>query len=168
VEAVEELKTLVEDWKGHRIEGFGDLLLYGQYTVLKGESMSSKNEEREVSKHSEMARRRMELTATQYKIYLFEMILLCCKEINVNKPKNKMSTRSLVTKDGKPKLQLKGRIFMQNVTETISLQKPGKIATRLRHPGLLTISKVPIPVRSSGKATLGLKTSSSSSLPKKQ
>ncbi|EAT85992.2 hypothetical protein SNOG_06161 [Parastagonospora nodorum SN15] len=113
VEAVEELKTLVEDWKGHRIEGFGDLLLYGQYTVLKGESMSSKNEERE------------------YKIYLFEMILLCCKEINVNKPKNKMSTRTLVTKDGKPKLQLKGRIFMQNVTETISLQKPGSYTCQI-------------------------------------
>ena len=48
VEAVEELKQLVEDWKGHRIEGFGDLLLHGQYTVLKGEGMSSKNEEREV------------------------------------------------------------------------------------------------------------------------
>jgi len=109
IEAVEELKTLVEDWKGHRIEGFGELLLHGQHTVLKGESMSSKNEERE------------------YKIYLFEMILLCCKEIDVNKPKNKMSTRTLVTKDGKPKLQLKGRIFMQNVTETISLQKPGKL-----------------------------------------
>ncbi|CAO2655802.1 Nn.00g046050.m01.CDS01 [Neocucurbitaria sp. VM-36] len=113
VEAVEELKTLVEDWKGHRIEGFGDLLLYGQFTVLKGESMTSKNEERE------------------YKIYLFEMILLCCKEINVNKPKNKMSTRSLVTKDGKPKLQLKGRIFMQNVTETISLQKPGSYTCQI-------------------------------------
>ncbi len=28
-------------------------------------------------------------------------------------------------KKGKPKLQLKGRIFMQNVTETLSLQKPG-------------------------------------------
>jgi cell division control protein 24 len=52
VEAVEELKTLVEDWKGHRIEGFGDLLLHGQYTVLKGESMSSKNEEREASSSS--------------------------------------------------------------------------------------------------------------------
>jgi len=39
----------VEDWKGHRIEGFGELLLYGQFTVLKGDSMSSKNEEREVS-----------------------------------------------------------------------------------------------------------------------
>ncbi|KAH7383369.1 Pleckstrin homology domain-containing protein [Pyrenochaeta sp. MPI-SDFR-AT-0127] len=112
-EAVEELKTLVEDWKGHRIEGFGDLLLHGQFTVLKGESMTSKNEERE------------------YKIYLFEMILLCCKEINVNKPKNKMSTRSLVTKDGKPKLQLKGRIFMQNVTETISLQKPGSYTCQI-------------------------------------
>jgi hypothetical protein len=48
VEAVEELKTLVEDWKGHRIEGFGELLLHGQFTVLKGDSMSSKNEEREV------------------------------------------------------------------------------------------------------------------------
>lgn len=46
---MEELKTLVEDWKGHRIEGFGELLLYGQFTVLKGDSMSSKNEEREVS-----------------------------------------------------------------------------------------------------------------------
>ncbi|KAF2130536.1 hypothetical protein P153DRAFT_289133 [Dothidotthia symphoricarpi CBS 119687] len=112
-EAVEELRTLVEDWKGHRIEGFGDLLLYGQFTVLKGESMSSKNEERE------------------YKIYLFEMILLCCKEINVNKPKNKMTTRQLLTKDGKPKLQLKGRIFMQNVTETISLQKPGSYTCQI-------------------------------------
>lgn len=46
--AVEELKSLVEDWKGHRIEGFGDLLLYGQFTVLKGESVNAKNEEREV------------------------------------------------------------------------------------------------------------------------
>lgn len=52
LEAVEELKTLVEDWKGHRIEGFGDLLLYGQYTVVKGESLNAKNEEREVSSNS--------------------------------------------------------------------------------------------------------------------
>lgn len=49
LEAVEELKILVEDWKGHRIEGFGDLLLHGQFTVLKGEGLTSKNEEREVS-----------------------------------------------------------------------------------------------------------------------
>jgi len=47
-QAVEELKTLVEDWKGHRIEGFGELLLHGQFTVLKGDGMTVKNEEREV------------------------------------------------------------------------------------------------------------------------
>jgi cell division control protein 24 len=140
VEAVEHLKGLVEDWKGHRIEGFGELLLYGQYTVLKGESMTSKNEERE------------------YKIYLFEMILLCCKEINVNKPKNKMSTRTLVTKDGKPKLQLKGRIFMQNVTETISLQKPGMYYIQFT-THILT-SQARTHVRSSGKATQVSRTSS--------
>jgi cell division control protein 24 len=52
------------------------------------------------------------------------MILLCCKEINPNKQKNRMKP---LAKNGKNKLQLKGRIFMQNVTETISLQKPGMI-----------------------------------------
>jgi cell division control protein 24 len=30
-----------------------------------------------------------------------------------------------VDKRGKPKLQLKGRIFMQNVTDLVSLAKPG-------------------------------------------
>ncbi|PSN60934.1 hypothetical protein BS50DRAFT_604295 [Corynespora cassiicola Philippines] len=110
LEAVEELKTLVEDWKGHRIEGFGDLLLYGQYTVVKGESLNAKNEERE------------------YKIFLFEMILLCCKEIN---PKKVRGGVKPLAKNGKPKLQLKGRIFMQNVTETISLQKPGSYTCQI-------------------------------------
>lgn len=66
----------------------------------------------------------LKLTAAQYKIYLFEMILLCCKELSAKKAKN--MNRSATAKNGKPKLQLKGRIFMQNVTETISLQKPGK------------------------------------------
>ncbi|KAF1977469.1 hypothetical protein BU23DRAFT_596379 [Bimuria novae-zelandiae CBS 107.79] len=111
MEAVEELKTLVEDWKGHRIEGFGELLLYGQYTVLKGDGMNGKQDERE------------------YKIYLFEMILLCCKELSANKAK-KMN-KSMTTKTGKPRLQLKGRIFMQNVTETISLQKPGSYTCQI-------------------------------------
>lgn len=54
------------------------------------------------------------------------MILLCCKELNPNKQKNRMMNKPLTNKNGKLKLQLKGRIFMQNVTETISLQKPGK------------------------------------------
>ena len=64
----------------------------------------------------------------QYKVYLFERILLCCKEINPNKPKNKMmgNNRSLVDKKGKPRLQLKGRIFMQNVTDVVTVVKSGR------------------------------------------
>ena len=63
----------------------------------------------------------------QYKVYLFERILLCCKEINPNKPKNKMlgTNKPLIDKKGKPRLQLRGRIFMQNVTDVVSLVKAG-------------------------------------------
>lgn len=64
----------------------------------------------------------------QYKVYLFERILLCCKEINPNKQKNKMlgNNKSLLDKKGKPRLQLKGRIFMQNVTDVMSIGKAGE------------------------------------------
>ncbi|USW51993.1 Putative DH domain, PB1 domain, pleckstrin domain, PH-like domain superfamily [Septoria linicola] len=107
-EAVQELKTRVEDWKGHRVEGFGDLLLYGTFTVLKSENLANgKDGER------------------QYHVYLFETILLCCKNIDPSKPKNKLSNKPMVDNKGKPKLQLKGRIFMQNVTDLVSLAKPG-------------------------------------------
>ena len=46
LEAVSKLSYRVEDWKGHKIEHFGDLLLYGAFTVLKGEG--AKEVEREV------------------------------------------------------------------------------------------------------------------------
>ena len=52
-------------------------------------------------------------------MYLFECILLCCKEVNLNKPKNRLTNRN-IDKKGKPRLQLKGRIFMQNVTNVVS------------------------------------------------
>lgn len=49
-EAVQELKVRVEDWKGHRVEGFGELLLYGTFTVLKSENLANgKDAERQVS-----------------------------------------------------------------------------------------------------------------------
>ncbi|CAI6324548.1 unnamed protein product [Periconia digitata] len=57
------------------------------------------------------------------------MILLCCKELSAKKAKN--MNRAQVTRTGKPKLQLKGRIFMQNVTETVSLQKPGSYTCQI-------------------------------------
>jgi cell division control protein 24 len=53
------------------------------------------------------------------------MILLCCKEANPSKQKNKMMGRPMTDKKGRPKLQLKGRIFMQNVTDTVCSSKPG-------------------------------------------
>ena len=71
----------------------------------------------------------------QYTIYLFERILLCCKEVNPNKSKDKLMGTQKDKKDKKDKsrnkepnknakLQLKGRIFMTNVTEVLSLAKP--------------------------------------------
>jgi cell division control protein 24 len=72
----------------------------------------------------------------QYTIYLFERILLCCKEVNPNKSKEKLMGTQKDKKDKKDKsknkepnknakLQLKGRIFMTNVTEVLSLAKQG-------------------------------------------
>ncbi|CAK4034767.1 Rho guanine nucleotide exchange factor scd1 [Lecanosticta acicola] len=114
IEAVQELKQRVEDWKGHRVEVFGELLLYGTFTVLKSENLANgKDGER------------------SYHVYLFETILLCCKNIDINKPKNKLSNKSLVDNKGKPKLQLKGRIFMQNVTDLVSLAKPGSYTCQI-------------------------------------
>ena len=46
-EAVQELKVRVEDWKGHRVEAFGDLLLYGTFTVVKGEGQQAANKDGE-------------------------------------------------------------------------------------------------------------------------
>jgi len=48
--AVQELKGRVEDWKGHRVEGFGELLLFGTFTVVKSDSGPGKDSEREVSR----------------------------------------------------------------------------------------------------------------------
>ena len=46
VEAVNELQGRVADWKSHKIDHFGELVLHGTYTVVKGEG--AKEVEREV------------------------------------------------------------------------------------------------------------------------
>jgi cell division control protein 24 len=64
----------------------------------------------------------------QYEIYLFEYILLCCKEASATKNKDKKDkTRSTGPKgrNRNSKLQLKGRIFMSNVTEIVTLARQG-------------------------------------------
>ncbi|KAL8962830.1 MAG: hypothetical protein Q9183_005092, partial [Haloplaca sp. 2 TL-2023] len=104
--AVVELQQRVEDWKNHNISHFGELLMYGNFTVVKGEG--ARPQERE------------------YIIYLFERILLCCKEVNPNKQRARVLRNERATPNphgNKPRLQLKGRIFMQNVTDVVSFVK---------------------------------------------
>ncbi|KAI6560040.1 hypothetical protein MCOR04_009747 [Pyricularia oryzae] len=117
-DALEDLKTRVDDWKNHQVDQFGSLLLHGVHTVLTGKSES----ERDVS------------NAKTYEIYLFECILLCCKEISSTKSKDKKdktkSTGPKIRNKG-AKLQLKGRIFMTNVTEVLSLAKPGSYTVQI-------------------------------------
>ncbi|KAH8428186.1 Rho family guanine nucleotide exchange factor CDC24 [Aspergillus melleus] len=106
--AFKELDERVDDWKSLKIDSFGDLLRFGTFTVLKGDN--GKDSERE------------------YHIYLFERILLCCKDINPNKQKTKLMVskdKPATTVKGKPRLQLKGRIYMANVTDIVCIQKPG-------------------------------------------
>ncbi|KAL9473283.1 hypothetical protein ACSS6W_007663 [Trichoderma asperelloides] len=112
-EALEELMTRVDDWKSHKIESFGKLLLHGVYGVITGKSEQEKD----------------------YEIYLFECILLCCKEISPNRSKDKKERARLQSlpkqKNKNAKLQLKGRIFMTNVTDVVSLSKPGSHSVQI-------------------------------------
>ncbi|CAL5874720.1 uncharacterized protein PFLUO_LOCUS9021 [Penicillium psychrofluorescens] len=106
--AVVELSERVDDWKTLKMESFGDLLSFGTFSVVKGDS--GKDNERE------------------YHIYLFERILLCCKDINPNKQKTKLTLnkdKPNLANRSKARLQLKGRIYMANVTDIVCLQKPG-------------------------------------------
>ncbi|KAF9071665.1 hypothetical protein BDP27DRAFT_1418775 [Rhodocollybia butyracea] len=113
-QTVKNLQSRVDDWKGHHLENFGQLLLDDIFIVTK----------------SEIDR--------EYHVFLFEKIILCCKEAlppptngrKVNK------SNSLLKKQGTPSplqlpggfgqtqkkttpLLLKGRIFLGNVTQAV-------------------------------------------------
>ncbi|KAI1004544.1 hypothetical protein K3495_g3669 [Podosphaera aphanis] len=119
LEALTDLCARVDDWKNHRVDQFGDLLLQGRFPVVTGKSDFQK----------------------EYTIYLFERILLCCKDLNPNKNKEKLIGSQKDKKDKKDKnkkelnknnrLQLKGRIFMTNVTEVLSLAKQGSYTVQI-------------------------------------
>ncbi|GAA6014467.1 hypothetical protein JCM10207_001616 [Rhodosporidiobolus poonsookiae] len=93
-QAVQDLQRRVEDWKGHDIGSFGELLLQETFVVIKSEN------ERE------------------YNVYLFERIILCCKELGAVTKKDKKSNSILKRPPSQRinKLQLKGRIFVNNIT----------------------------------------------------
>lgn len=46
-DALHDLNERVEDWKSLRIDSFGELMLFGTFSVLKGEG-GSKDQEKEV------------------------------------------------------------------------------------------------------------------------
>lgn len=114
-QTVKSLHARISDWKGHHLENFGELLLDDVFVVTK----------------SEIDR--------EYHVFLFEKIILCCKEAvaqplkggkgsNRNNVIRKQSTPAPLTLAGsngktqkKTPLLLKGRIFLGNVTQAVSV-----------------------------------------------
>lgn len=119
--AVRELKDRVEDWKDHQLDNFGDLLLEDNFYVLKGD------------------------TEREYHVYLFERIILCCKEVNTNGKKGGKSNSILSGRSGrnssvkgkKPQLQLKGRIYVNNVID-VKQNPRGREYSQIIHLGTLS------------------------------
>jgi cell division control protein 24 len=114
-QTVKGLHARVNDWKGHHLDSFGELLLDDVFVVTK----------------SEIDR--------EYHVFLFEKIILCCKEVvpqplknskggsKVNVIKKHANPPPLTLPGGNGKTQkntpllLKGRIFLVNVTQAVSM-----------------------------------------------
>ncbi|KAJ3989149.1 hypothetical protein F5890DRAFT_1488196 [Lentinula detonsa] len=113
-QTVKNLQSRVDDWKGHHLENFGQLLLDDIFIVTK----------------SEIDR--------EYHVFLFEKIILCCKEALPPPPNGRKvnKSNSILKKQGTPSplqlpggfgqpqkkttpLLLKGRIFLGNVTQAV-------------------------------------------------
>jgi cell division control protein 24 len=106
---VRDLVARVDDWKGHDYERFGDLHLDDQFTVTKND------------------------TPRDYHVFLFEKMMLCCKEVTPDKKTKSSKNNNMLRKDktaskGQPppkaKLSLKGRIFVSNITDARLLPAP--------------------------------------------
>ncbi|KAG6337096.1 hypothetical protein ID866_2007 [Astraeus odoratus] len=111
LQTVKNLEGRVKDWKGHHLSNFGNLLLDDIFTVTKSE------------------------VDREYHVFLFEKIILCCKEALPPPPNGKkagknnsilkkQSTSSpapgiVPNKKKDTPLLLKGRIFLNNVTQAV-------------------------------------------------
>lgn len=110
-QTVKNLECRVKDWKGHHLFNFGNLLLDDIFTVTKSE------------------------VDREYHVFLFEKIILCCKEALPPPPNGKKASKNnsilkkqsmsspapgaVPNKDKDTPLLLKGRIFLNNVTQAI-------------------------------------------------
>ena len=90
----------VGDWKGHRPETFGALLLEQMLRITKGD------------------------VERLYQVCLFEKVLLCCKEVTAGE-EEPIGTQALGGKTitRRCPLLLKGRIFVSNVIRAV-MQTP--------------------------------------------
>lgn len=95
---VEDLLKRVENWKGLNYERFGELIVHDTFLMC-----SSENVER------------------QYLVYLFERVLLCCKEAKRLKQRSR-DTISGTTAPPVP-LIIKGNIFMSAMTSVLPCSK---------------------------------------------
>lgn len=118
LQTVDSLEARVEDWKGHHLSNFGDLILDDIFMVMK-----------------------MDIDR-EYHVFLFEKIILCCKEVQptqaITSGRKGSKSNSILKKQpmylpggvGARKrntpLLLKGRIFLNNVTHTRPQNYMGK------------------------------------------
>ncbi|KAK7045559.1 Guanine nucleotide exchange factor for Cdc42p [Paramarasmius palmivorus] len=119
---VKNLASRVEDWKGHHLENFGHLLLDDIFIVTK----------------SDIDR--------EYHVFLFEKIILCCKEALPPPPNGRKVSKSnsilkkqstsvpLTPGFAEPQkkntpLLLKGRIFLGNVTQAVPTPSRNSLAS---------------------------------------
>ncbi|KAK6373673.1 uncharacterized protein PV06_10298 [Exophiala oligosperma] len=111
-DALQDLTERVDDWKQMNIASFGELLLLGTFNVTKESAIRSDEKE--------------------YHIYLFSRILIMCKDVNANKPKNRLANnKPSLSRNGKPKMNLKGRIYFTNVISVTSHTSPGSYSLQI-------------------------------------
>ncbi|KAG8811631.1 hypothetical protein FRC17_002372 [Serendipita sp. 399] len=130
VATVKLLEKRVEDWKGHALSNFGELLLDDVFMVTKSE------------------------VDREYHVFLFEKIILCCKDATAPSSANKKVGKSnsilkkqstgptaqpggllaggaAAAKKKTTPLLLKGRIFLNNVTQATPFNKAGSYALQV-------------------------------------
>jgi cell division control protein 24 len=131
-QTVRNLEGRVKDWKGHHLSNFGNLLLDDIFTVTKSE------------------------VDREYHVFLFEKIILCCKEALQPPPSGKRGGKnnSILKKQPAPSagsvpgvpnkkkdtpLLLKGRIFLNNVTQAIPSSPRNSIGSSSVSPYSLAV-----------------------------
>ncbi|KAJ7457259.1 Dbl homology domain-containing protein, partial [Mycena galericulata] len=87
-ETVKSLRTRIDDWKGLSLDDFGEFLLDDTFVVTRSD------------------------VDREYHVFLFEKLMLLCKEVHPNKNVRTRNSRTTP-------LLIKGRIFVNNITRAM-------------------------------------------------